>query len=270
MSSRAGADPPPRDLASAPAIGDEAPIHARPFDAPTATEPADPEPPGVVREAEETIRRLGLRLAALGGGAVGLWGLVAWLGSGGLIVAYFPIQWLFFFLLGLLAFFFWPQTRDARAAREVLRRWDRVRADRALADAGEAVDPRLDVASSMARRIERHPASDDRTRGVVRALVARLRASVQDQRTLSLLEEAWRSRDLEEESRLGSVSDLAAHVESRISDLLGRLSELHATCVRRDAPEQARLLEEAEDLLRRLEAEGEVERILEGREWFAP
>lgn len=210
--------------------------------------------PRVVEEAHEVLSAYGWQLLGAGAAAVVVWVVV------GMSAAWLPGEWLLLTLLGLVLVFLVPLTREPRLARDVLRRWDDLRVERALESSGLSTDPRLEVAESMADRIMRHPSVDDRTRGATRAMVLRLRRLLHDLRRVDHLTQ---TRVADE--RLGtsrSISDLQDILDARAGDILGRLAQLHRTVVLRDSASLDRVVTAVEDLARELEAEREVERLL--------
>jgi hypothetical protein len=166
-------------------------------------------------------------------------------------------------LLGIL--FLAPITREPRLARDVLRRWDILRVERAL-NAEVGSDPRVEVAEAMADRIVRHPSVDEGVRDRTRMLLRRLKLLINDLRRIEWL---LQTRTVGTGSPDGrSISDLQDVLDARVAGVLGRLSEIHRTVVLRDAAALGRVLAAADDLLRELEAEREVDRLLtqaEGR-----
>lgn len=180
---------------------------------------------------------------------------------GGTVV---PDAWLLLVLGILLVLVFAPVTREPRLARDVLRRWDALRVERALASSGVTSDPRLEVAESMAERIARHPSSDERIRLVTAAMLRRLRLLLHDLRRTSYLAKAQLADERHELSR--SVSDLQDLLDARVADVLGQLAQLHRTVVLRDTASLERVVAAVEDLVYELEAEQEVERLLSSAE----
>jgi hypothetical protein len=63
-----------------------------------------------------------------------------------------------------------------------------------------------------------------------------------------------------------SVSDLQDLLDARVADILGQLAQLHRTVVLRDSASLDRVVTGVEDLVRELEAEREVERLLSNAE----
>ena len=213
-----------------------------------------PDRPRVVEEAEEVLGTYAWQLT----GVAGLW-VAAWTAAvlGG---AALPLLWLIVPLLGILLLFFAPVTREPRLARDVLRRWDDRRVDRALESAGVSEDPRLEVAESMADRVLRHPAVDRRVRDATTALVLRMRRLVSDVRRVEYLAQARVAMNRGDDSR--SISDLQNLLDGRIAEVLGQLATMHSTVVLRDAESLGRVVDAVEDLIRELEAERDVERLL--------
>lgn len=99
--------------------------------------------PRVVEEAHEVLAGYGWQVLGLGVGAAALWGALF---AAGL---FFPIQWLLMVLVALGVVYFFPVSREPRLAKDVIRRWDHLRVDRALESSGLATDPRLEVAESL-------------------------------------------------------------------------------------------------------------------------
>lgn len=218
-----------------------------------AREPDDR--PRVVEEAEEVLDAYGLRLAA-----AGVVGGVAWSVAATFLPGLVPIPWLVGFFALLAALFFFPVTREPRLARDVLRRWDDLRVDKALEDGGLQSDPRLLVAESMAERVLRHPTVEDRVRVTVRELIRRIRILLRDLRRVDWL---GQTRSIQNErSRARSIADLHDILDARIASILGTLAEIHRTVVLHDAIALDRAMEGVEELLRTLEAEREVDRLL--------
>ena len=214
--------------------------------------------PRVVEEAHEVLGSYHLQLSAAAAVAV-----VAWVGTflSGTIL---PVSWLAAILGTLCVLAFSPVTREPRLAKDVLRRWDALRVDRALASSGVSSDPRLDVAESMADRIARHPSSDERVRSATAAMLRRLRRLLDDLRRTSYLTKAQLADERHEVSR--SVSDLQDLLDARVADVLGQLAQLHHTVVLRDTASLERVVGAVEELVCELEAEQEVERFLSSAE----
>lgn len=216
-----------------------------------------PELPRVVEEAYEVLGSYSWKLVVAGGATILL--------GGGLFLPFsLPVAWLAVVLAVLLVLYFAPVTREPRLARDVLRRWDQLRVERALESSGVAGDPRLEVAESMAERVLRHPSVDERIRGATRALLNRLHRMLRDLRRVEYLTQARVTQNRGEASR--SVSDLQDLLDARVAEILGQIAELHRTVVLRDAASLERVVTDVEDLLRELEAEKEVERLLSDAE----
>lgn len=210
--------------------------------------------PRVVEEAHEVLyvygwQILGFCLAAI----------AAWFGAVTLGLA-LPLQWLLIVLVGLLVVYFFPVSREPRLAKDVIRRWDHLRVDRALESSGLSSDPRLEVAESMADRIMRHPSVDERIRSATRAMILRLRRLLHDLRRLDHLTKTRLADDRREASR--SISDLQDLLDARAGDILSQLAQLHRTVVLRDSASLDRVVTAVEDLARELEAEREVDLLL--------
>lgn len=218
-----------------------------------------PERPGVVEEADEVLAAYGWQLVATGAAGTAAW-LVSTLYMGMAV----PLPWLVLFLVVLVLLYTWPMAREPRLAREVIRRWDDLRVERALEAAGVGDDPRLEVARSMAERVLRHPSVEERVRATTRALVTRLEVVLKDLRRVEwLMEGPSRPAD---RHRTRSISDLLDVLDARVASILGQITEIHRTVVLRDALALERALDSVDDLLRDLEAEQEVERLLAGAE----
>lgn len=216
-----------------------------------------PDRPRVVDEAHEVLTTYSRQLAGTGAA-----GVVGWVASG-LLGLSIPDPWLLVLLVMLLALcllYLVPVTREPRLAREVLKRWDRLRVDRALESSGITGDPRIEVAESMAERVVRHPSVDSRVRDAASTLLVRLRMALRDLRRVQYLTEARATLDQDEGSR--SISDLHDLLEARVTELLGQLAELHSTVVLRDAASVARVMDRVDELVHELEAERDVERLL--------
>lgn len=222
--------------------------------------PADevPDRPRVVEEAHEVLHAYAGQLAGAGGFAA-----LAWLILGAYDLWLSPL-WLLLIVGVLLLLYLAPVTREPRLSREVLRRWDELRVERALESSGISTDPRLEVAESMADRVMRHPSVDERTRAATRAMVLRLRRLLHDLRRVSYLTRTQVADPKIEMSR--SISDLQDLLDARVADILGKLAQLHRTVVLRDTTALERVVSGVEDLVRELEAEHEVERLLTSAE----
>jgi hypothetical protein len=219
-----------------------------------------PDRPSVVEEADEVLTSYGWQLAASAGAGVLAWAGSVWMG------APVPLPVLVLFLAVILLLYFSPLTREPKLAREVLRRWDELRVQRALERSGVSDDPRLEVAEAMATRIIRHPAVDADVRQTAAALVKRLQLSLSDLRRVEWL---GRTTSLDDSRRTRSVSDLQDILDARAAGIVAQLAELHRTVVLRDAGATERALASVRELLASLEAEEEVERLLadaEGRQ----
>lgn len=214
--------------------------------------------PRVVDEAHEVLGSYHLQVGATAALTVVAW--VAVLLSGNVL----PLSWLILALSVLFALAFFPVTREPRLAQDVLRRWDALRVDRALASSGVTSDPRLEVAEHMADRIVRHPASDERVRSATAAMLRRLRRLIDDLGRTRYLAKAQLAHERHEVSR--SVSDLQDLLDARVADVLGQLAQLHRTVVLRDTASLERVVVAVEELVRHLEAEQEVERLLSSAE----
>lgn len=213
-----------------------------------------PAVPRVVEEAEEVLSTYTWQVVG-----VGTFGAVIW-AAGSLVVAPLPLSWLLLLVAVLTLLYLVPITREPRLARDVLRRWDELRVERALERSGVSGDPRLEVAESMAERVLRHPSVDERVRSVTRALIRRLERLLDDLRRVEWL--ARTGGALDEGSSARSISDLQDLLDARVANLIGQLAELHRTVVLRDASALERAMGNVEDLLHELEAEREVERLL--------
>ena len=217
--------------------------------------------PEAVEQAERTVRRLGLGLGGTGATACVLW--VAHVLLVGLPVV--PLSWLGFFLVALVLFFFFPQTRRARLAREVLEHWDDVQVRGLLEASGSSTDPRLLAAEKMGERIGRHPGATPEMRQLATELVAALRQATQDQRLLEVVASS-RGRGSGGAPFHGSLSDSLDYVEARAGDLLGALTDLHGAVVRRDAQGVKEVLETASRTLSELEVLEDLDRLLDGED----
>jgi hypothetical protein len=213
-----------------------------------------PDRPRVVDEAHEVLSTYSWQLVGSGGAVGALWILSDFLEMG--IPMLGPVA----IIAVLLFLYVVPVTREPRLAREVLRRWDRLRVERALESTGFSEDPRLEVAESMADRVLRHPSVDARVRDAAQALVSRLRLALRDLQRVQYLTDARATMNQSESSR--SISDLHDLLDARVAEVLGQLAELHSTVVLRDASSLERVVGRVEELIHELEAEREVERLL--------
>lgn len=215
------------------------------------------EKPEVVEKAEKAVERWGLGLA--GTGAVG--SIAYWLA---LIQfdMYFPLQWWFVFLAGLVALFFFPPNRGPRNSRELLRRWDDLKIQHLLEEGGASPDPTVRVAEEMAQRVKGHPQAEETVRQVASELLHSIRRTAHDRRTIRLLQQsgAWNQEDSQERT----LSDVLDFISGREGELLASLEKLHRAVVKRDASAAEELSSEARSLLVQLEAEEEVEGFLRG------
>lgn len=216
------------------------------------------EKPIPVEEAERALRRWGLALAGVGtAGSVAYWLALLQLG------VFFPLQWWIVFLVALVALFFFPPNRGPRFSREILRRWDDLQIERALEEGGASPDPEVRVAEQMARRVTGHPSVDSAVAQVANDLLRAIRRTAQDRRTIQLLQRsgAWEARD---DTRERTFSDVLDYVSGREGELLASLEGLHRAVVRRDVAAAEEVRAQAQDLLARLEAEEEVDKLLGG------
>ena len=217
-----------------------------------------PDRPRVVDEADEVLTTYTWQLIGTGGAVA-----AAWIGAG-FFGASVPPLWPTLMLSILIVLFLAPVTREPRLAREVLRRWDRLRVERALESSGVTGDPRLEVAEGMADRVLRHPSVDQRVRDATSSLVSKLRMVVRDLRRVEYLADARGALSQREMTR--SISDLQDLLDARAAELLGQIAELHRTVVLRDAAALERVVDNVEELILELEAEREVERLLSDAE----
>jgi hypothetical protein len=217
-----------------------------------------PDRPRVVDEADEVLGTYSWQLFGTGAAIC-----LAWFVADTMSVAV-PALWPIVALATLLVLYFVPVTREPRLAREVLRRWDRLRVERALESSGVSSDPRLEVAEAMADRVVRHPAVEARVREAAAGLLVKLRFALRDLRRVEYLSEARVTLSRSESSR--SISDLQDLLDARIAELIGQLAALHATVVLRDASSLERVMNRVEELVRELEAERDVERLLSDAE----
>jgi hypothetical protein len=217
-----------------------------------------PDRPRVVDEADEVLTAYTWQLLGVGGVTVLAWAGAGFFGAG--MPALIPIL----VLVALVLLFLAPVTREPRLAREVVRRWDRLRVERALESSGIGGDPRLEVAEAMADRVLRHPSVDQRVRDATSSLVAKLRMVLRDLRRVEYLTDARGALSQSEMTR--SISDLQDLLDARAAELLGQIAELHRTVVLRDAAALERVMDHVEDLANELQAEREVERLLSDAE----
>lgn len=215
-----------------------------------------PDCPRVVDEAHEVLNAYTWQLAGSGMAAGVVWALAEFWEVG------FPYVWVFstVFLLILLFLYIVPVTREPRLAREVLRRWDHLRVERALESSGISEDPRLVVAESMADRIVRHPSVEERVRDAAMMLLSKLRLAIRDLSRVQYLTDARATLNQSDSSR--SISDLQDLLDARVAEVIGQLAELHSTVVLRDAQSVERVVGRVEELIHELEAERQVERLL--------
>ncbi len=213
-----------------------------------------PVRPRVVDEADEVLSAYGWQLTGVGATT-----LLAWGATGYFELGVSPF-WVLAAVVILLMLYAIPVTREPRLARDVLKRWDDLRVERALESSGIYDDPRLEVAEAMADRVIRHPSVDMRTRDATRAMIAKLKLVVRDLRRISYLAEAKIA--LDEKGTTRSISDLQDLLDARAAEMLGQIAELHRTVVLRDAVSLERAVGNVEDLLRELEAAREGERLL--------
>lgn len=213
-----------------------------------------PVRPRVVDEADEVLSAYGWQLTGIGASSI-----VGWAAASYFELSLSPF-WVVGIILILLMLYAVPLTREPRLARDVLRRWDNLRVERALESSGVYDDPRLEVAEAMADRVIRHPSVDTRTREATRAMIAKLKLILRDLKRVSYLAEAKTARDEARTTR--SISDLHDLLDARAAEILGQIAELHRTVVLRDAVSLERAVGNVEDLLREMEAEREVERLL--------
>ena len=218
-----------------------------------------PDRPRVVDEAYEVLSTYTWQLTGTGAAAVLAWLIATYFG---LPVDY--ILWPLALIAVLLLLYFAPVTREPRLARDVLRRWDQLRVERALESAGVAGDPRLEVAESMADRVLRHPSADQRVRDATSALLTKLRLTIRDLRRVEYLADARSA--LEQGAEARSISDLQDLLDARAAEVLSQIAELHHTVVLRDASALERVVGAVEDLIHELEAEREVERLISDAE----
>jgi len=218
---------------------------------PMPSEP--PDRPRVVEEAYEVLTTYGWQATGTGAAAI-----AAWLAAGWMDYAV-PLSWLLAFLAVVVLIYLAPVTRAPKLAREVIRRWDELRVDRALEESGATSDPRLAVAESMAHRIIRHPTLSADVRQTAEALVNRLQILLADLRRIEWLVQ---STSMDRTGAQRSFSDLQDVLDARAANVVAQLAELHRTVVLRDAAAIQRAVASVRDLLDSLEAEDEVERFL--------
>lgn len=219
---------------------------------PTLPPDSDPE---VVDEARRALRRL--RLIGAGSFA-GLVALVFALTFTTPFAPLFLIPFLVWGFVALIVYEIFPIGRNASWARRVLKRWDELRVDRAFDQLGAARDPRLESAAAMAARITADPATGDHTKGVVDLVLRRLRSALDDLRLLDL---ADRSPGAGGTAR--PDPELRIQLEARIAALTGALADVYRASLARDEARVRELVGHLEDLTHRLEAEAEVEELLE-------
>jgi hypothetical protein len=212
-----------------------------------------PDRPRVVDEAEEVLAAYGWQVGTAAALATVVWIGSVWIGTP------LPLLALVAVLVVLVILYRAPVTRAPKLAREVLRRWDELRVQRALESSGASDDPRLEVADAMARRIVRHPTVSPTVRQTADALVDRLRLLLSDLRRIEWLA---RTTSFQESRGMRSISDLQDVLDARAASILAQLAELHRTVVLRDAAATERAVASVRELLATLEAEDEVERLL--------
>ncbi len=218
--------------------------------------PDESEKPDAVDEAEHSVRHLGFALAGTGVLGSALW----WLHVLGMGFPLIPLSWLGIFLVALVLFFFFPQTRKARLARDILRHWDDVQIRGLLEASGASTDPRLQAADRMGRRIARHPGATEEMRQIAADLLSALRQTTRDQRLVEVMLDARRASG--DAADTASLADAQDYVEARAGRLLGALADLHSGVVKRDAKEVSTVLTEAAEILAELGALEEVDRLL--------
>lgn len=216
------------------------------------------EKPEPVRAAEAELRAWAVGLGLTG--VVGtLWFWIAVMDRGLTL----PLGWLLTVLAALLVAFYVPPTRGPRLARAILRRWDELRVEQALEGAGAAVDPRVQVGTEMTGRIVRHPAADTGARESAARLLHALRVTARDRRTVGLMWQARAAGATRPDHGERSLSDVLDFLDAREGELLSSLERLHRAVLRRDDVAVAQLRDEADEVLARLSAERDVERLLE-------
>ncbi len=215
------------------------------------------EKPEPVRAAELEVRTWGLGLGVFGMvGTVWYWMLVV---DQGVML---PLSWLFLFLAGLLAMYFVPLARSPRLARAILKRWDELRVEHALEGAGASVHPQVQVGTEMAGRIVRHPSADRDSRESAARLLHALRVTSRDRRTVELMRQARVAGATRSDRSERSLSDVLDFLDAREGELLTALERLHRAVLQRDSAAVALLRSEADQVLERLAAEADVERLL--------
>ena len=217
-----------------------------------------PDRPRVVDEAYEVLGTYTWQLSGTGMAAALAWVLADFFGLT------FPILWPMVVIGVLLLLYFAPVTREPRLARDVLRRWDQLRVERALESSGVTGDPRLEVAESMADRVLRHPSADQRVRDATSSLVTKLRLTIRDLRRVEYMTDARAA--MQQGGAARSISDLQDLLDARAAEVLSQIAELHHTVVLRDAVALERVVDAVEDLIHELEAEREVERLISDAE----
>lgn len=216
------------------------------------------EKPEPVRAAEAEVRSWGLGLAVAGGvGSIWYWMLVV---DQGVIL---PLTWLFLFLVALLVVYYVPPTRGPRLARNILRRWDQLRVEHALDGAGASAHPQVQVGMEMAGRIVRHPGADEASRESAARLLHALRVTARDRRTVELMRQARMADVARPDRSERSLSDVLDFLDAREGELLTSLERLHRAVLQRDSAAVAQLRGEADEVLERLAAEADVERLLD-------
>lgn len=217
------------------------------------------EKPEPVRAAEHELRLWGRGLGLTG--VVGsLWFWMVVLEQGVTL----PLSWLVMFLAALVFVFFFPPKRSVRLARAILRRWDQLRVDQALEGAGASVDPQVQVGVEMTARIVRHPAADHESRESAARLLHAIRVTARDRRTVEVLRQARASGQERRSQSERSLSDVLDFIDVREGELLSSLERLHRAVLMRDSEAVRLLRDEAREVLDRLAAEHDVERLLEG------
>lgn len=213
-----------------------------------------PDRPRVVEEAYEVLGTYGWQLTGVAAAVAAAWLAAEAVGLG------VPWLWPIAIVAFLLVLYLWPIAREPRLARDVLRRWDVLRVERALESSGVTWDPRMEVAEAMAHRIVRHPSVGARVRETTTALVTKLRFILRDLRRIEYLSDVKASTGDRRTTR--SISDLHDLLDARAAEVLGQITELHRTVVLRDAASLEKALGHVDELLAELGAEEEVERLL--------